>query len=223
MIRDMSDSTQSASSGQPGSEPPAPEPQAAQPEAVQQPFAPPAFPAYGAPAQAEPVTRKRNTKSIVRPCRRLVVLSGIGYAIYQNSDSVTNLAVGDCINEPESLDEVETVPTVDCDDEHDYEVYLVGDLTGDDYPGEGAVDEQVAQDCLTEFEGRYGTYDAENPYDFSALVPLEESWSQDKGYICLVYSVEGEADGSGRAGELTPRRLGRPVSGRCSRPQPAPP
>ncbi len=193
MIRDMSDSTQSASSDQPGSEPPAPEPQAAQPEAVQQPFATPAFPAYAAPAQAAPVRRKRATKYIVAAViGGLVLLSGLGYAIYQYfDDSVANLAVGDCINEPESLDEVETVPTVACDDEHDYEVFLVGDLTGDDYPGEGAVDEQVAQECLTEFEGRYGTYDAENPYDFSALVPLEETWSQDKGYICLVYSVEG--------------------------------
>ncbi len=184
----MSDSTQSASSGAPDSEPPAPEPHTAQPEAVQQPFETPAFPVGPAPAAP-----KRITKYIVAAVIGGVVLLGVlGFAIYKYlDDSVANLAVGDCINEPESLDEVSTVPTVGCDNEHDYEVFLVGDLTGDDYPGASEVDDQVAQQCLTEFEGRYGTYDAENPYDFSALVPLEESWSQDKGYICLVYSVGG--------------------------------
>ncbi len=119
-----------------------------------------------------------------------IVLAGGGFAWYQNQNSVTNLEVGDCVNEPESYDKVETLPTVDCDGEHDFEIYQVGELSGE-FPGDAELDEQVGQVCFTAFESNFGTYDETNPYDFTYLVPLEESWSQDKGYSCMVYSVEG--------------------------------
>ena len=107
-----------------------------------------------------------------------------------SDDDVTALAVGDCFDLVETA-EVTSVPTIDCAEEHDLEVYAIVTMDGDDFPGADAVLTETADRCGDEFEGflgiAYTAALARGEYDFTSLYPTEESWKLgDREIVCAI-------------------------------------
>jgi hypothetical protein len=98
--------------------------------------------------------------------------------------------VGTCFNDPESFEEVEDVPLVDCSVLHDNEVIANQDLTGSDYPGQDQVENRASQICYDNFSDYVGISYEESIYDIGWLFPTEESWViGDREVICFAYDV----------------------------------
>lgn len=117
---------------------------------------------------------------------------------------VDNLSVGDCFNETaiaqqETSDAlISSVPTVDCSEPHDAEVYSVFDVAGiTDYDA-AAIDEQAISGCLDGFEPYVGvSYEDAATLDVYYLQPSPETWELgDREVICSVVSLEGQTTGS---------------------------
>ena len=105
----------------------------------------------------------------------------------QGEDDVFSLKAGDCMNDYGDEAEIATVPTVDCAKPHDYEIYSVATIDGDEYPGATDVDTQADTLCLGEFESFVGLSFDESIYYYSYLSPSEESWaSGDREVICTI-------------------------------------
>jgi len=114
-----------------------------------------------------------------------------------DSTDVFTLRVGDCLNDADATEEVETVPTTPCDGPHDSEVYASVIMTEDSYPGQDAILERADAECLTEFEAFVGGGYNDSPYDFSYYFPTEGSWSEgDREILCVIYDPAGPVTGS---------------------------
>jgi hypothetical protein len=117
------------------------------------------------------------------------------------------LAVGDCLNEwTANLDDtVSSVPIVDCDDPHDFEVYHEGVLDeSGEYPGEDDLLEMVDEGCIDAFEDFVGSPYLTSDLYQTSLWPTEDGWEQgSRDYLCLV----GHMDGSQSTGTLEDSQL----------------
>ncbi len=112
-----------------------------------------------------------------------------------SSNAVADLKPGDCFDDEtangEIIEEVETVPMVDCDDPHDNEVYADLDALDGVFPGNDALFEEGMARCLPLFESYVGS-----PYDTSRLdifpiTPLAEGWADgDRKITCVLYDME---------------------------------
>lgn len=112
-----------------------------------------------------------------------------------SSNSAADLKAGDCFDDQaangEIIEELETVPMVDCDDPHDNEVYA--NLTAIDraFPGLEELYEEGMARCFRLFEGYVGS-----PYDTSRLDifpihPIAEGWADgDRLITCVLYDTE---------------------------------
>jgi len=110
---------------------------------------------------------------------------------------VFTLRVGDCLNDADAGEEVETVPTVPCDEPHDSEVYASVIMPDDAFPGQEAIFELADAECLAEFEAFVGGDWDTSPYDFSYYYPTEGSWADgDREILCVIYDPEGPVEGS---------------------------
>ncbi len=106
------------------------------------------------------------------------------------SGSVLKLDIGTCFDDPETFDQVEDVPVVDCDDPHDNEVIANVDLTGDDYPGQDQVENRATQICYEEFSDYVGISYEASMYDIGWLFPTAETWAAgDREVICFAYDL----------------------------------
>lgn len=122
--------------------------------------------------------------------------------------AVTDLEVGDCVDLPsgfEDEDEVGRVKTFECTEPHDAEVFSVGDLgDGDDpYPSMRDIEDLMAEACLPDFEDYVGLSYEQSVYEVYRFYPLEETWEDYQGYVCLVVDPDGaelteSVEGSGR-------------------------
>lgn len=107
------------------------------------------------------------------------------------------LQVGDCLDDATATGEVETVPTVPCDEPHDSEIYSSHQLGQSGYPGVDVVIEQAESLCLPAFEQFVGEPYLESRFDFSYYYPTEESWANgDREVLCVIYDPEGPVTGS---------------------------
>lgn len=115
----------------------------------------------------------------------------------EETTDVFTLRVGDCLNDADATEQVDTVPTTPCDEPHDSEVFASVIVPEDEYPGQGAILELADVECLAEFETFVGgPWDA-SPYDFSYYFPTEGSWSEgDREILCVIYDPEGPVTGS---------------------------
>lgn len=114
-----------------------------------------------------------------------------------DSTDVFTLQVGDCLNDAEATEQVETVPTTPCAEPHDSEVYASIIMPDEAYPGEEAIFALADEDCLTEFETFVGGEWSTSPYDFSYYFPTEGSWAEgDREILCVAYDPEGPVTGS---------------------------
>ena len=86
---------------------------------------------------------------------------------------------------------------VDCSDEHYAEVYLVAEMSGDDFPGEQAVQEKSAELCLDAFAGYVGIEQNDSALTFLHIWPDQQMWTRgERGMICAAFDPKGPLTGS---------------------------
>jgi hypothetical protein len=103
--------------------------------------------------------------------------------------TVSDLRVGDCFNlqdeDEELIGEVDAKP---CTEPHIYEMYFVGDMPDGDFPGQAAMDQFAADQCLPAFEEFVGLSYQESILEIFYLTPSEESWDAgDLAVQCAVH------------------------------------
>ena len=138
------------------------------------------------------------TRALVGAAITLAAVSLSGCSLIAGAltgeDDVFSLKVGDCLNDYGDEEAVATVPTVDCSKLHDYEVYSVATIDGDDYPGASELDTQADTQCLADFEGFVGLSFEESIYYYSYLSPSEQSWATgDREVICTIAKYDEDS------------------------------
>lgn len=108
---------------------------------------------------------------------------------------VRALAVGDCVDLPESgVDSISRLDTHTCDEPHEAEVFSVGDLGSgsEPYPGSEAVDEMIFEACAPDFDAYVGTTFDDSELVVFTIYPPEDNWGFDQEYVCLAELANGE-------------------------------
>jgi hypothetical protein len=120
--------------------------------------------------------------------------------------AVTDLAVGDCFDEPESEGEVSDVQHRPCDQPHDAEVILVFTHPGgseEAYPVVSGFDDFIREQCVPAFASYTGRdFDTDTELAMGYFHPTLTGWGEgDRGFTCYVYRVDGaQTSQSYRAG-----------------------
>ncbi|QEA30149.1 DUF2510 domain-containing protein [Microbacterium sp. CBA3102] len=109
--------------------------------------------------------------------------------------SFADLRVGDCLPFVDYSDEegnIYELPVVPCADPHTDEVFFIYDLEGEEFPGDGALQDQAWDGCLSEFEAYVGTSYMDSVLDYYTYQPTESSWvrGDDRTVHCILYSYE---------------------------------
>ena len=123
------------------------------------------------------------------------------------SSNVFELEVGTCFDDEGTTDasgQVASVPTVDCADPHDNEIYALFDLGGDTFPGDDATVELAYQGCYDRFEEFVGQAYETSVLEFGPFYPTGDGWNDldDREVICFLYDIDlkkltGSMAGSG--------------------------
>ncbi|MDK1291936.1 MAG: septum formation family protein [Actinomycetota bacterium] len=144
---------------------------------------------YGDPRQAI-ASQGGEWEFIMRRIVMLILVVGV-LALSACAGTVLKLDVGTCFDDPETFDQVEDVPIVDCDEPHDNEVIANVELTGGDYPGQDQVENRATQICYDNFSDYVGISYEESIYDIGWLFPTEETWDAgDREVICFAYHLD---------------------------------
>lgn len=107
------------------------------------------------------------------------------------------LVVGDCLNDASATGEVQTVPTVPCDEPHDSEIYSAHLLGESTYRGDDVIIAEAESLCLPAFEEFVGEPYLDSRFDFSYYYPTEASWANgDREVLCVIYDPAGQVTGS---------------------------
>ncbi len=137
----------------------------------------------------------------------LLVVAGaaaiIGLAVGGSSATpIVDLEVGDCFDLPDEteMERFETVDLIDCDQPHQVEVVLTGELNPDGdlpYPDDDELFASSGQRCNTV------TLPVEG-FGLVPLAPTADTWEGASGrFACLALQIGGEpSEGSLTAGEI---------------------
>lgn len=110
--------------------------------------------------------------------------------------AVDKLSVGDCFNYSELGSEVSSVPSIDCAEPHEAEVFAVFDISLPAFDDQ-AVTDAADQGCYDAFAGYIGIDYVDSQYYYYALTPLADGWANgDRGVICFVVPESGTVTGS---------------------------
>lgn len=105
---------------------------------------------------------------------------------------VFTIAVGDCLDlsSSEMSEEVSSLPTVPCADEHDSEVYAETSLPDGEYPAD--LEDQAAQFCYDQFAPFVGLSYEESTLDVQPMTPTQYGWEEgdDRVIQCILLSPE---------------------------------
>ena len=123
------------------------------------------------------------------------------------ASTLFRLQAGECFNSPAAAAgrtvEVKDVSAVPCDRAHDGEVFAV--LThpaakGDAYPGDDAVADFAASECLTRFPAYTGGSYDDSDLEVASIRPGEDSWDDkdDREVACVLYRKGSPLTGSRR-------------------------
>lgn len=104
---------------------------------------------------------------------------------------VLDVSVGDCFDRPQSPD-VTKVPTVDCDEPHDFEAYAILELEGDSYPGEEQLAAEAAALCREPFAGYVGVPASDSGLVIVPVTPTLENWERDERTVTCTVTVRAE-------------------------------
>lgn len=103
--------------------------------------------------------------------------------------AISDLQVGDCFD-PQDIDaeEADEVTAKRCDETHQFEMMLTGNMRDGGYPSESEFDDFVATVCLPAFADYIGRSYEDSRLDVYWYVPLEEGWDQGDHLVqCAVY------------------------------------
>lgn len=120
--------------------------------------------------------------------------------------TVFSLSVGECFQDDATgAAELTDVETVDCDEPHDYEVFHVFDLGGDEYPSDDELIDTIGAECLeSTFTEYFGEPYETSEIELAPITPSPDSWEEadDREVVCAGFipgeQVEGSLQGSGR-------------------------
>jgi hypothetical protein len=114
--------------------------------------------------------------------------------VFNDEKAALDLEVGECVKlenlGSSDVEEIGTIPVVDCDETHNGEVFGVKELNPDgdrDYPES---DEALAREafvaCQADFEAYVGERLAESDFGIYPIFPNEDSWDEAEGKtICI--------------------------------------
>ena len=115
--------------------------------------------------------------------------SDTGEIIRSGNLTAKDLRAGDCfdLKDPEA-EEVDEVTALPCTDEHEYEMFFVGNLADGAFPAEDTVTTFLTANCLPAFTTFVGMAYEDSELDIFWLSPTEESWRLgDHSIQCAVY------------------------------------
>lgn len=102
------------------------------------------------------------------------------------SSGLFSLAVGDCLN-IQTPNAPNDRLSVDCELEHDAEVYAALVAEGDSFPGEEIIQATAYDSCGSSFESFIGVPYNDSVLSFTYLYPTEETWiAGDRETLCIV-------------------------------------
>lgn len=106
--------------------------------------------------------------------------------------SSMDLDIGDCFTEIENESSVETVPLIDCNAPHLYEVYAEGNITDSTLPVGDAMTDWGSKICVDPFKDYVGVdYYSSTAYSITYLNPTPGSWANgDRTISCLITSMD---------------------------------
>lgn len=123
---------------------------------------------------------------------RAVVAIAVAIVVLAGCSSATGVTarVGECVDFDLSQEQVQSLEGFDCAQEHDAEVFYVGEVAGDDYDATRVQDELITA-CLDAFS----TYIGESYYDSSLDVyytfPDGDGWDQgDRDTLCAAFEPD---------------------------------
>jgi hypothetical protein len=145
-------------------------------------------------ADPEAPPRKSPWAAILRAVV-LVAIVVVGWSFVRNllesGTDVQSLEPGDCFLEFEGT-EVSSVEVVDCAEPHQFEVFANVVLPDGPYPGATEVDQAGYDACLDDFQPYVGIDYESSVWFVTTLVPLEDSWPEDRTVNCLLVQPTGE-------------------------------
>lgn len=128
-----------------------------------------------------------------------------GAIIDSGTMTVHDLRVGDCFDfdgegTEDEIQLVETVTGKNCALAHDYEVFLLHEITETSYPSEFRLDRLFEDVCLSEFEAYVGSQWEVSEVWADMMWPSEEGWNDDndRTLTCFLFELEGPTFGSFR-------------------------
>ena len=135
-----------------------------------------------------------NTGRIARAALAVVGAVGVSASLAACGSQVATAEAGECINTADvSSGEITEIPTLDCSEEHDAQIFHVFDIDDGDYPGDDAVQTAADEGCLGQFETFVGTGYEESALDYAYITPTQETWDQadDREVLCVLYAMDG--------------------------------
>lgn len=126
------------------------------------------------------------------------LLESVVSGVPEGEADVFTLTIGDCLNDLSAPDEVTSVPTVDCSEPHDSEVFATTDSTATEFPGDTALFDELNAFCqgdaFTEF---VGVAYADSIYGTSGYIPTAGSWENgDRELLCTIGTPNEQTTGS---------------------------
>ena len=110
-------------------------------------------------------------------------------AVDSRSIDIYDLEVGDCSPAfDDDEEEVSRVEVVDCGEPHINEVYLIEELSAQDFPGEETLDKTAEGICYFAFETYVGMAYEDSDLGYSWFVPDEANWDYDHEVVCYLES-----------------------------------
>lgn len=102
---------------------------------------------------------------------------------------LVELTIGDCLDQGYLEDEINTTePIVECDSEHDLEVFASLAFDGNAYPSVEDLVSFGSKQCAAEFKTFVGLDFGISALDFQYYYPTESSWAKgDRGVDCVIF------------------------------------
>jgi len=116
--------------------------------------------------------------------------------------SLFDIRPGDCMNMTDVLEGVEA-ELIDCDLDHDAEVFAETTMTDVQFPGAEAAVAQAETFCMDSFQTYVGVGYPDSALEIYYFTPTEQTWAEldDRLITCIVYDTEpyqGTLEGTGR-------------------------
>lgn len=110
--------------------------------------------------------------------------------------AVTDLAVGDCFDKPQTEGDVSEIQHQPCDQPHDAEVFLVLQHPADAstaYPVVSGFDDYIGETCVPAFSAYTGRdFQTDTEFDLGYFHPTLTGWGDgDREFTCYVSRADG--------------------------------